>query len=417
MVGGNLLAHQYRTLSWHRLLNRHKQEFLAWMDENGTRLKMFNKLAEDLEQYVIHCLTIGPFYEGRLSLIRLRPTYFCEQFANCIPDVFTNCDDPHMYEQYMAAQAYAHVHLLERYRRFWDVLISLLEAAVLPMSEKNLQVLDVGTGPAPALYAVSDFYQALHDFAHEQGYISLITSTPKLDGIELSYNMRHFMHIFSEMSYRTNGPYRVTFGQFEGLSFGKLRSDKRRALISREADEQDTSEEYAKEYVDFMHSFDHLYRHHLIIFSNFLTKGDVVANWQKELRSTFGTLCHGGIVVVVGGSGEKYDPIYQAVRDIAKNIGLSEIPEVSTKIPCNYSDISAQRIKEHYNTIWAWIRANTDIDEAFLTSRKIAKKLWNPQKRLKEASSPPEFTLLTFRRSGRPWKWKPASEGRLAKKD
>lgn len=115
------------------------------MDENGIRLKMFNKLAEDLEQYIIHCLTIGPFYEGRSSHIPLSPTYFCEHFANCIADVFTHCDDPHMYERYMAAQAYAHVHLLERYRRFWGVLICLLEAAVLPMSEKKLQVLDVST--------------------------------------------------------------------------------------------------------------------------------------------------------------------------------------------------------------------------------------------------------------------------------
>jgi len=166
------LAQQLRTLSWHRLLKLHNQEFFTWMDENGIRLKMFNKLAEDLEHYIIDCLTSGSFYEANHPLRPLLPMYFCEQFANCITDVFVNCDDPHMYEKYMAAQAYAHVHLLERYRRFWDILICLLEAAVLPMSEKGLQVLDVGTGPAPGLYAVSDFYHALYDFASEKKHES-----------------------------------------------------------------------------------------------------------------------------------------------------------------------------------------------------------------------------------------------------
>src|SRR2546426_4506039 len=97
---------RHRSISWKQLLNQHKQEFFAWLDEKKERLLKFKKLADDLEHYIMMCLTKGPYDEGDLST-----TFFCEQFANRIPDVFINCDNPQMYEQYMAALAYAHVHL------------------------------------------------------------------------------------------------------------------------------------------------------------------------------------------------------------------------------------------------------------------------------------------------------------------
>lgn len=399
--GDNDLAEQHRSMSWRRLLNLHKLGFSAWLDEKGERLKTFNKLAEDLEHYINMCLTIGPFYERNL------PTaYLCEQFANSVPSVFTNCDDPQMYEQYMASLAYAHVHLLERYRRFWDVLMCLLNAAVLPMSDKGLEVLDVGTGPAPALYAVSDFYQILQNFATEKGHVALVTPFPHLYCIESSRNMEHFIHQFSEISGRTRGPYFATFDQFEGLDFAKLRANERQT-IERGVDYYDNETESWETWSDSEAGVgwtEGLFRYHLVIFSNFLTQKDRVENWEKELLSTFWSIRHGGIAVVMGGSGEKYQSIYDIVMEIAEKAALRRVTSVAEKIPCNYNDLYAQRIKKHYNNVWTWIKANSTIDKPFLTSRKIARKLWNPQKGLKDSSSPSEFTLLVFRRSGQPWK-------------
>jgi hypothetical protein len=120
-----------------------------------------------------------------------------------------------------------------------------------------------------------------------------------------------------------------------------------------------------------------------------------------------------GIVLVAGGSGEKYQPIYNIVSGVAKETALQSVPSASKEICCEYSDAYARRIKEHYNTIWRWIKGNIDIDDDFLRSytvkvrgrdQKIAKKLWNPKTKLKGSSSPKEFTVLTFRRNGQPWK-------------
>jgi len=309
-----------------------------------------------------------------------------------------------MYEQDTAALAYAHVHLLERYRRFWDVLVCLLDAAVLPMSDKGLEVLDVGTGPAPALFAVSDFYQALQDFASEKGYASLVTPFPRLNTVESSRNMVHFIHHLSEITERAYGIYSATFDRFDGLDFAELRANERWA--SRQVKDYYDYETGTWEtwYEDGDAGWtEGLFRYNLVIFSNFLTRKDTVENWRKELLSTCWSIRHGGLAVIVGGSGDKYQPVYDIVNEVAEKSALQRVTSVSEKIPCSYSDPYAKRIKTHYNTIWTWIRENSAIDDSFLTSRGIARKLWNPQKGLKESSSPSEFNLLVFRRSGRPW--------------
>src|SRR5258707_14469886 len=198
----------------------------------------------------------------------------------------------------------------------WHLLVCLLKGEILPMSERGLEVLDIGTGPAPALYATYDFYQALQNFANEKGYSSLVTPLPNLSSVESSLNMAHFMHRFSEISERTSGPYSPTFRDFDRLNFAELRAKERWARIEREMDEQDTSEKYAKWFVSQMFPTDHLYHYNLVILSNFLTEKSKVEGWREELLSTFLTDRHGGIAVVVGGSAEKYQPAYDIVTEV-----------------------------------------------------------------------------------------------------
>jgi|SRR5260221_3052816 len=270
------------------------------------------------------------------------------------------------------------------------------------MSERGLEVLDIGTGPAPALYATYDFYQALQNFANEKGYSSLVTPLPNLSSVESSLNMAHFMHRFSEISERTSGPYSPTFRDFDRLNFAELRAKERWARIEREMDEQDTSEKYAKWFVSQMFPTDHLYHYNLVILSNFLTEKSKVEGWREELLSTFLTVRHGGIAVVVGGSGEKYQPVYAIVTEVTKEALLDRVTAiVPERVPCQYTDLYALRIKEHYNTTWKWIKSNSGIDEYFLMENNISEEFWNPSKNL---TGPRGFTLLVFRRNGKPWK-------------
>jgi hypothetical protein len=226
--------------------------------------------------------------------------------------------------------------------------------------------------------------------------------------------MAYFMHILSEESNRS-GPFHPTFSDFRNLNFAHLREEKRWEIRRGEDyyDYETDSWETWYEDVGNLGWTEGLYRYNLVIFSNFLTRKDDVEKWREVLLSTFSTVRHGRIVLVAGGSGEKYQSIYEIVSEIAKETGLQKVPSASKEIDCNYTDIYARRIKEHYNTVWRWIKANSNTDDNFLRSytikvgekdTKIAKKLWNPNTKLKGSASPEHFTLLTFRRSGRPWK-------------
>jgi len=404
---------QKRNITWSRLLKLHGQEYRTWLDENEKRFQIFNKLAEDLEHYVIESLKPRPYEDASTDDL-------CKMFVYSIPDILGKCDDAQIYEQNMAALAYAHVHLLERYRRFWDILLRLLDQAVLPMSDNELEVLDVGTGPAPALYAVYDFYRLLQEYAREKDYPLLGIPFPKLSSVESSRNMEHFMHIFSEVSQRTRGPYATTFHDFKGLDFTKVRAEaiKEHTEMWKENkgkqwhdyyDYQTQSWESWSEEMEDPMLLNGLYRYNFVIFSNFLTNESDVKEWKEELKATFLSVRHGGIVAVTGGSENlpKYEPIYPLVREIAKEAHLDQIIPVSGEIACQYSDAYAKRIKQHYDTVWRWIKSNSVIDDPFLASYRNGKlsdvkSLWDPNTDLQTPKSPKEFTLLVFRRNQRP---------------
>src|SRR5712692_4316944 len=404
---------QKRETTWRKLLNLHQEEYRIWLDKDEKRFQIFDKLAEDLERYVITSLQPGPYDD--ISIDDL-----CKRFVHRIPDVLGNCDNANMYDEDMAALAYAHVHLLERYRRFWDILLRLLKEAVLPMSENELEVLDVGTGPAPVLYAISDFYQLLQKFTHEKGYPSLGIPFPELSSVESSRELEQFIYAFSEVSQRSHGPYSITFRNFKGLDFNELRAEtikeaknKWKANKGRQwhdyYDYGTQSWESYSEEMDNPMSLNGLYRYNFVIFSNFLTTESDIEMWKKELNATFLSIRHGGVVVVTGASAnnKKYKPIYPIVREIAKETQLGRIKSVSGEIACEYSDIYAKLIKQHYDTVWTWIKSNSSINDSFLESfrvgkNRIVKSLWDPDTNLQGPGSPNEFTLLAFRRNQRP---------------
>jgi hypothetical protein len=78
-------------------------------------------------------------------------------FWKQIPVVHKCCSVPGIFDNPWAVHAYAYVHLLERYRRTWTVLKYLSSVAVLPLGVRGVRTLDIGTGPAPALFAIPIF--------------------------------------------------------------------------------------------------------------------------------------------------------------------------------------------------------------------------------------------------------------------
>ena len=71
-----------------------------------------------------------------------------------VPAVLCRCNDQATYELPGAAEAYAWLHLLDRYTRTWIALERLVENRCLPLGKYGVNALDVGTGPGPAAFAI-----------------------------------------------------------------------------------------------------------------------------------------------------------------------------------------------------------------------------------------------------------------------
>lgn len=82
-------------------------------------------------------------------------------FWRAVPPVISRCDEQETYELDMASEAYAWIHLLDRYVRTWLALEQMLANECLPLAGSGVNVLDVGTGPGPNVFAIADFYREL----------------------------------------------------------------------------------------------------------------------------------------------------------------------------------------------------------------------------------------------------------------
>lgn len=77
-------------------------------------------------------------------------------------DVVKNCDKID-YKSIYTAGAYAIWHLLDRYHRFQLMQAVLLENNYnFHRTDRPARIMDIGTGPAPALFAFSDCYKTLN---------------------------------------------------------------------------------------------------------------------------------------------------------------------------------------------------------------------------------------------------------------
>lgn len=364
--------------SWKWQLGKHGPGFLQWAEGSQIHLQTFFKLAADLERFLLEHVLVS--------------REACQAFVSRVPDVMKRCDED-IYDEPWAAPAYAYVHLLERYRRFWHVLVELTRARVLPMGDDSIDVLDVGTGPAPALYAVADFYDAILGYAVDADVPRLATPPPNLESVESSKGMMSFVHVFSELA-RRNGPFSATFLDFRGLMLPRERQMRVEQQTRQIADELDTSEEFARWWMQENETWWHdVFRYNLCIFSNFLTQASTVGELRNELGAVFRSLRLGGVVLVVGGTGGHYPEIYEMVDRIAHETGTRPIDWMPESLPCVYGDDTAQRIKRLYRRVWR--RLEEYCGDLTYICESLPRDLWEPNTPLR---GPTRFGLRVFRK-------------------
>ncbi len=300
--------------TWRQLLKQHGTSFLRWLRESTRAQQDLRRTADQLADFLID------------SIDRLRAEWpeAPVEFWTRIPEVRSCCSDVETFEKPLAAEAYAYVHLLERYRRTWRTLEYLSKAAVLPLGVNGVRVLDIGAGPAPALYAIRDFYGALTAFADEFRVPELKLPPPQLACVEQSPSMVRFFHRFSEYSER-QGPFSPIETDFANLHLASKRAWYRRQNEVEEYWDEETGQ-YEEIYDPVTASADaeRLFRFRLVVLSNFLTLESDVQRLDAELRALFEDLKPGGVVVVLGAIGDSYQKIYEHLSSLAQATGLAD---------------------------------------------------------------------------------------------
>ncbi len=297
----------------------------------------------------------------------------------------------------MAALAYTYVHMLERYRRFWDIMITLLNYHVLPISERYINVLDVGTGPAPSLHAVIDFYACLNRFAIENHVEELLLGKTNITVIEASKSMKTVMEQIISLLEGAM-PLGRSETDFSGLDFSSRRKQLYEELLNETYGEEDEWHAYSQ---GEAHSIaESSYRFKMAIFSNFITEAETATSFHDEIEATFRSISPGGIAIIVGGKGDSYAKIYEHIESLASSCLLRPMSNIPQELGQGSGAEFSKSIKEMQYRVYMHIAAISGDDNLIRDSRYP--DYWTPIPYPKKRHV---FSIRVFRRG----KWPSAN--------
>lgn len=264
------------------------EEYKKWLTDTDFLWNRFNSLTTALENFILELIS---------------DDVFATKVASRFEDVLSRCDEID-YSENETAIAYCILHFLPRYRMFQMIYSKLLIENLLPLKIKKnpVRTLDIGTGPGPSMYALSDIYSSFQLFG---GVSSEFQQTQ--DYVEQSIGFRNILHHFTEIAnadYRSdeigwNVPYHHgSFGDFTSINFNPMYSYWGFPKIIR-------------------------YRFNLITCSNFFTTVGQVENQKNEIIDCVRHLRHCGVFLVVGAKSEKstannknYSKIYSIIKQL-----------------------------------------------------------------------------------------------------
>lgn len=291
---------------WRHILRTEGPAYLRWLGEGRVPERRLQVLAQAL----------GDFLIAQVSDSR-----HAVHVLEAVDAVMCRCNERETYELDGAAEAYAWLHLLDRYGRTWNALEVMVRRACLPVAAHGVRALDVGTGPGPAALAIADFYAALSAFA--KATESPLPEQPAdILCIEGSHSTNWFRHNFVEFL-RDHYGLAHAFPEFQTFDPPALRRAYRSRLLDDESfDEVHQCVESVYSYGEANDEAQSMYRYRLVVFSNFLTTVGYVKDMESILSVLFSDLHPGAAVMILGASGGDYPAIFRFVDRLARKTGL-----------------------------------------------------------------------------------------------
>jgi hypothetical protein len=341
-------------------------KFIRWVQENNKLIERFDNILE---------ITTGFLLNGVLNEYD-KARKIAERFESVLKD----CDTI-TYDEEGDAEAYIILHFLDRYHRFQMIYMKLIEMKVFPISE-IVKALDVGTGPAPALFALSDIYTLITEYARHEGIKDLSVLKLKTDYVEQSYSFRDWLHHFTEYTYsykeKLGYSYAVPFHHGTFFDFKDIELDKQFDTVTING----LTTYYPKKRIE-------RHRYNLTIFSNFLTTEQTVENFSKELNTIGRYLKNRGIILVVGATSKspKYQNVYPRLdglldkRNFSNYLYSSEVRKIrtsNTSMSYSYLDNYGGKLKLFFKEILSKFRELGVFDEPGSYAENVLTKVVEP---------------------------------------
>jgi hypothetical protein len=306
---------------WTRLLRERGASFLSWLEEDAVLADRGRLLAEAIR---------------RLLHEQVDTPQAADAVWAAAPAVLSRCNDQATYELPSAPEAYAWLHLLDRYARTWRALEVLVERNCLPLARHGVRALDVGTGPGPSAFATHDFYQALVAFAKVES-VPEFEQPPQVSCVEYDLGTNHFRHVLAEYVHASAGEslQNSVLNLCSSIpDFGTVhpRQERRDVFEANRRLEDSYYDEISKEWTyesvytaDEAHGISQsIHRYRLFVFSNFLTTVGTVRTFEPNLNELLRDARPGSVLLVLGGRGGDYPGIYGYVDSLASDAGFQK---------------------------------------------------------------------------------------------
>lgn len=350
-------------------LQRSAEDFLAWSKSSGEAESRAFTMGQ-----AIACVADPSWYHCPPGAV-----------ARSLPDVFRNCDAL-SFSHLSESVAYAGVHLLDRYGRVMQVLEFLMKNGRLPLRKVGFKVLEVGSGPAPALYAVHDFYSILRDWPGRGS--TEIAEIKYADSLDRGEAWDSILHHVSEQLMVIRGknqgaiglPFRRAIDDLSGFDPQRRHHE----AIAQHARKIFSDFNSADEPISSKSAFRIAYQdggsapsaYDLIFMCNFLTQPSMTQHYRKELQKLAHSLTPGGVLVVIGATGKQYPEIYKEVVEIASGARLINISPANVFNPNLSPHLNI--VREHMRTnVAAALVACSKKEQQDICSR-LPEDLWNP---------------------------------------
>lgn len=378
---------------WQRAQNEH---FMRWR-------------TSDQSVAVPQLITLCDAVNATVRQIRSSPAGLAERLLptrRCCDDLQFRDDDE--------AAAYATQHLTDRYGRVTQVLERLFSFGHLPFRRQQLAVLEVGSGPAPALYAVRDFYGDIAAWSSsllDAPQFAPVTVMHALDrGTSWDHLLRALSARLTELRFDLNLPLGtmpsgVNYNDLVGFSAHREHVDAlenaAETLYSAAREPEDYVSYSGARWLAQFYGVDKPSAYDIVAMCNFLTTRESVRTFRRELRRLAFSLTPGGLLIVIGHPhGKKYDSIWLDLQNLMRRTNLTPLTGFAEPFPANPDRAWAAPIRRQRQEILAELyQAGVSLpdefarlreDDPFPPFRALVWKNQQPPRRGRKTSKAPE---------------------------